>query len=180
MVHDIFLASNPNSSPTAIDRLCLAMNIANAISADVTLSISQPAATNGIDAAQTGLSLCDVCCPLYVTLHIVSSAVADTKMRIACYTVGTYAFAALWLLARILGNVLAHSLLNIQPPPLNFRCFFAPYLHSSPVNRFAMFTMQFSPTICTYATLSCAKIANWEDNQLSGKRLVLRAEHRVV
>ena len=40
-----------------------------------------------IDAAQTWLSLCDVCCH-YVTLHIVSSAVTDTKMRIACYTVG--------------------------------------------------------------------------------------------
>ena len=28
-----------------------------------------------------------VCCPVYVTLHTVSSVVADTKIRIACYTV---------------------------------------------------------------------------------------------
>ena len=93
-----------------------------------------------------------------------------------------YAFSALWLLAQIPGNVLAHSLLNIQPPPLNFRGFFAPYLHSSSVNRFAMFTMQFSSTVCTDATLSSASenLTNWEDNQLSGRRLVLHAEHRVV
>ena len=43
---NIFFASIPNSSPTTIGRLSLAMNIANAISADVTLSILQPAATN--------------------------------------------------------------------------------------------------------------------------------------
>ena len=58
MVQHIFLASNPNSSPTAIGRLCLAMNIANAISAGVTLSISQPA-TNLLMLRCVLPALCD-------------------------------------------------------------------------------------------------------------------------
>ena len=53
VVPHIFFASNPNSSPTAIGRLCLAMNIANAISADVTLIVDFAASDKPIDAAQT-------------------------------------------------------------------------------------------------------------------------------
>ena len=50
-------------------------------------------------------------CPLYVTLHIVSSRQLVILPIPKCVLHATqYAFVALWLLARIPGNVLAHSL----------------------------------------------------------------------
>ena len=97
-------------------------------------------------------------------LHIVSSAVADTKMRIACYTARLRCTLVAGPNSGECPCPFAIEYRPLQTPPLNCRCFFAPYLHSSFVNRFAIFTMQFSPTVCTDATLSCAR----ENNQLGG------------
>ena len=102
-----------------------------------------------IDAAQTWLSLCDVCCPLYVTLHIVSSAVADNKitywitmlhsmpsLHFGCWPEFRSECPSLPIRYWIHNNIR----LSIFAVSLRRR----PYLHSSSVNRFAMFAMQFS------------------------------------
>ena len=158
MEHHIFFASNPNSSPTAIGRLCLAMNIVNAISDDVTLSISQPA-TNllMLPKRDWAFAMC-ASYPLYVTLHIVSSRQLVILPIPKCVLHATqYAFVALWLLARIPGDVLAHSLSVLA------------FLVKYPIRHVhnAIFANRPKPR-CR----ALAKITNWEDNQLSGRRLV--------
>ena len=156
VVHHIFFASNQNSSPTAIGRLYLAMNIANAISADVTLSISQPA-TNllMLPKRDWAFAMCAA-----RSMWRFTSCLPPWPIPKCVLHATQYAFAALWLLARIPGNVLAHSLSVLALIPRQ--------MTDSPCSQ------------CNFrqpsdATLSCAR----ENNQLGG-RLVLRAEHRVV
>ena len=79
----------------------------------------------------------------YVTLHIVSSRQLVILLIPKCVLHATqYAFVVLWLLARIPGNVLAIRY---------------PYLHSSSDIRFAMFTMQFSPTVRSHVVVRTRK-----------------------
>ena len=97
-------------------------------------------------------------CPLYVTLHIVSSRQLVILPIPKCVLHATqYAFVALWLLARIPGNVLAHSLSVLA------------FLVRYPIRHVhnAIFANRPKPRCRAHA-----KITNWEDNQLSGRRVV--------